>query len=57
MVSGRACIDGFGFAGAFDEDDMAPGGFDIEVEVEQEGGGEITCHSHAFSCLFKLLYQ
>lgn len=28
------------FAGAFDEDDLAPGGFDIEVEVEQEGGGE-----------------
>ncbi|CAL8462081.1 g1612 [Coccomyxa elongata] len=24
--------------GAFDEDDLAPGGFDIEVEVEQEGG-------------------
>lgn len=28
------------FAGAFDEDDLAPGGFDVEVEVEQEGGGE-----------------
>lgn len=27
-------------AGAFDEDNLAPGGFDIEVEVEQEGGGE-----------------
>ncbi len=32
------------FAGEYPGDDLAPGDFDIEVEVEQEGGGEISGH-------------